>query len=243
MTSKIEQFAKFHRAGNPLVLVNVWDAGSARTVANAGAKAIATGSWSVAAALGLEDGEAVPLDLALANLARIVAAVDLPVSIDLETGYGDPAATLAAAEAAGAIGCNIEDGLIGGGLRDAAEQAGRIAAARNAVGQGFFINARTDLFLASPTDHHAGLVDQALDRGAAYAKAGADGLFVPGLIDETLIARVARASDLPVNVMATPGAPETARLATLGVARISHGPGPWRRAMATLADFTRAQMR
>src|SRR3954462_11236645 len=149
---KARIFAALHRAGEPLILYNAWDAGSAKVVADAGAKAIATGSYSVAAAQGFDDREAMPLDLALANAERIVAAVDLPVTIDFEGGYAVEAEPLAAnmtrLAATGAIGCNFEDQVVGGDdLHPAAVQAARISAARAAVGADFFINAGTDIFL------------------------------------------------------------------------------------------------
>jgi 2-methylisocitrate lyase-like PEP mutase family enzyme len=244
-----QTFQGLHRKGSPVVLFNAWDAGSSRVVAEAGAKAIATGSWSVAAAYGYEDGEALPLDIAIENLARIVAAVALPVTIDLEAGYGDApevvATTATRAIEAGAIGFNIEDRLIGReGLYTIEAQVARIRAARAAAerfGVPAFINARTDLFLNAPTEQHdAALVDAALARVAAYAGAGASGFFVPGLIDEKLIRRVCEASPLPVNIMMRPGAPDVARLAALGVARVSYGPGPYRQVMRALGDAARA---
>lgn len=245
------RFHSLHQPGRPLVLFNAWDAGSARAVAAAGAPAIATGSWSVAAANGFEDGEHLPLPFALDNLRRIVAAVEVPVTIDLESGYGEApeqvAATVEAALRCGAIGCNLEDSLPADGtLRPAAAQAGRLAQARRAAEQmhiDLFINARTDVFFQKPApDHDMGMVEQALERARAYADAGASGLFVPGVVAETLIARLAEASPLPLNVMATPGAPPRARLAELGVARISHGPGPYRGAMQWLQEAARTAM-
>ena len=127
--------------------------------------------------------------------------------------------------ATGVIGCNFEDQVIGGtGLHPVAVQAARIAALRSASDHSF-INARTDIFLKAPrTDHNAAMVEEALARGSAYADAGASGLFLPGLADEALIAQACAASTLPVNIMATPVVPPRARLAELGVARISHGP-------------------
>jgi methylisocitrate lyase len=244
-------FHALHVRGQPLVLFNAWDAGSARAVADAGAQAIATGSWSVAAAHGFEDGERLPLPLALDNLRRIVAAVALPVTVDLEGGYGATpsavAATVAAALDAGAIGCNLEDSLVAdGSLRDIADQVARIAAARqacDAAGVACFINARTDVFFQRPAAaHDKAMVERALERAHAYADAGASGLFVPGLVAEDLIAGVAEASPLPVNVMAMPGGPDRQRLAQLGVARISHGPGPYRGAMRWLAEAARIAM-
>lgn len=246
---KAETFARLHVPGDPVVLFNIWDAGSARTVAKAGAKALATGSWSVAAAFGFEDGEDMPFELALANLQRIVAAVDLPVTLDFEGGYGTtPEAvgtTFARALDAGAIGCNFEDGVLGSDrLYSIEEQSARIRALRDAAksaGVPAYINARTDLFLnAVPEDHSPDLVDHALERATAYAESGASGFFVPGLVDEGLIRRVCEATPLPVNVMYFPSVPEAKRLADLGVARISHGPGPYRLAMKALEEAARA---
>jgi 2-methylisocitrate lyase-like PEP mutase family enzyme len=248
---KAALFRSLHVRGRPLVLFNAWDAGSARTVADAGAPAIATGSWSVAAANGFADGEHLPLQLALDNLRRIVAAVSLPVTIDLESGYGDApprvGATVAAALDAGAVGCNIEDSLPGDGrLRDIAGQAARLAAARQAAddaGMAMFLNARTDVFFQGPaTTHDLAMVSDALERARAYADGGADGLFVPGVIAEDLIARLVEGSPLPVNIMVMTGVPDRARLAALGVARISHGAGPYRGAMQWLKDAARAAM-
>ena len=248
-TEHARRFRELHRAGDPLVLFNAWDAGSARSIAGAGAAAIATGSWSVAAAHGLEDGEKLPRDLALANLARIVAATALPVSVDLESGYGQSPASVAdcvaAAIAAGAIGCNLEDAdPASGQLRDADAQAARLRAAREAAVRqglpGFFINARCDAFLRLPREQHdTAVLDDVLARASAYAEAGADGLFVPGLVDGAMIARLCREVALPVNVMVLGGLPPRAELAKLGVARISHGPGPYLRMQAALADAAR----
>lgn len=241
-TEKYRAFAALHVAGDPVILFNAWDAGSARAVAGAGAKAIATGSASVAGAHGFDDAEGLPVGLALANAARIVEAVDLPVTVDFEGGYAvDPAgvaASLSRLAATGAIGCNFEDQVVGGeGLYDIADQAARIAAARGAVGADFFINARTDIFLkARPETHDAAMVDAALERARAYADAGASGFFVPLLSDLTLLERFCAASPLPVNFMAFPGAPDTKAVAATGVARISHGPFPWRLAMTALKE-------
>jgi 2-methylisocitrate lyase-like PEP mutase family enzyme len=167
--SKAQAFAALHAAGDPLVLFNAWDAGSATTIAEAGAKAIATGSWSVAAAQGFADGEKMPLDLVIANLERIVAAVDLPVTVDLEGGYGDAAAAAARARRAGAVGCNIEDRIVGGeGLYPADRHAARLAAVREAAAPGFFINARVDVFLQAGREaHDEALLEDALARASA----------------------------------------------------------------------------
>lgn len=250
MPTQIEHaqaFAALHVRGNPLVLFNAWDAGSAAVIAKAGAKAIATGSWSVAMAHGFEDGELLPLGLVLANLARIVTVVDLPVTLDFEGAYareseqvGENVATVISY---GAIGINFEDGNVSDfGLHVLAEQVQRLRAARHACTQSgvpAFINARTDLFLQSQR-HDAVLVDQAIERGLAYAEAGASGLFVPGLTDEALIARICAAVPVPVNVMAHPSLPARERLAAAGVARISYGPQPYRLAMSAVDSAARA---
>jgi 2-methylisocitrate lyase-like PEP mutase family enzyme len=236
-SEKLIHFAELHVPGDPLILFNIWDAGSAVAVTKAGAKAIATGSFSVAGAHGFSDGEDMPFALVIGNAARIVAATTLPVSLDLESGYGDSPADVhtAALQVAdtGVVGINLEDQHIGGnGLYSIQEQCLRISAASKA---GLFVNARTDIFiLASAESHNAALVDQALERAHAYANAGAKGFFVPMLSDPDLIGVLCANSPLPVNIMLRSGCPTPAELAKLGVARISHGPGPWRSAMATL---------
>ena len=254
MTTQNERarlFHSLHVRGEPLVLFNAWDAGSARAVADAGAQAIGTGSWSVAAANGFADGENLSLAFALDNLRRIVAAVSLPVTVDLESGYGEKpvavGATIAAALDAGAIGCNLEDSFpADGSLRDVEGQVARLVAARKAAdgaGIAMYLNARTDVFFQKPAAaHDMAMVDAALERARAYADAGASGLFVPGVIADALIARVAEASPLPVNIMAMPGVPGRKRLAELGVARVSHGPGPYRGAMQWLTEAAKAAM-
>lgn len=245
MSAKFESFAALHVPGDPVILFNVWDAGSAAVAERAGAKAVATGSASVAVAHGFDDAEELPLDLALANAARVAAAVSLPVSIDFEGGYAvDPealGANIAALAATGAIGCNLEDQVIGGeGMHPVPVQAARVAAARAAVGPGFFLNARTDIFLqASADSHDEAKADAAIERAHAYAGAGASGLFVPGLADLRLLERVCRASPLPVNFMAFPGAPSAREVAGAGVARISHGPFPHRLALKAFEDAAR----
>jgi len=237
-----------HKKGDPVVLFNVWDAGSARSVADAGARAIATGSAPVAMANGYGDGEKIPLDLALENVRRIVDAVELPVSMDIEGAYGvaanDVGETVARVIDAGAVGFNFEDQVVGGtGLHDTGLQSERIAAARQAcsgAGVDAFINARTDIFLkAKPDTHTDGMLEDAIQRGLAYGQAGANGFFAPGLVDENLIGRLCGEVSLPVNIIALPGAPANARLAELGVARISYGPVPYRRMIQWLTEEAR----
>ena len=243
-----ETFAALHVAGDPLILFNIWDAGSAKAVARAGAKAVASGSASVAGAFGFDDGEAVPMDVALANAEQIVGAVDLPVTIDFEGGYAAGAeevtANLARLAATGAVGCNFEDQVVGGtGLHPIADQARRIAAAREGAGRSFFINARTDIFLQSdPKTHDDAKVDAAIERAHAYAEAGANGFFVPLLSDLRLLERLCKASPLPVNYMALPGGPSVAEVASAGVARISHGPFPFLAVMKALEEAAHAAL-
>lgn len=237
MMDKIEQFRTLHIPGDPLVLFNIWDAGSARVVAEAGAQAIATGSYGVAEAHGLHDGETVPLDLVLANLERIVSVTDLPVTIDMESGYGDAPADVAAsvsrARDAGAAGINMEDRLPGEApLVPLAEQAERVAAAAST---GVFVNARCDVFRGRDASAEGkALVAETLERARAYADAGAGGLFVPFLADAECIAAICEGSPLPVNILWSPACGDRAALAELGVARISHGHQPWAAAMAML---------
>jgi 2-methylisocitrate lyase-like PEP mutase family enzyme len=244
MASKFETFAALHVPGDPIVLYNIWDVGSAVAVVAAGAKALATGSHPVADANGWPDGQQVPIDFALANASRIVGAVELPLTVDFESAYStsleEGAANVARLAATGAVGCNFEDQVIGGeGLHPLDLQVRRITAIRKAVGDQFFINARTDLFLKTQTYDDA-LVGQVIERGKAFADAGASGFFVPRLADPRQIERVAREVPLPLNVIAFPGAPAKSAWSNAGVARISHGPFPHRALMKTLEDMARA---
>lgn len=234
MSDKAGFFARLHRPGDPVILYNAWDAGSARAVVRAGAKAVATGSWSVAAAWGYDDGEQAPLELVLTNATRIADAVPRPVTIDFEGGYAvapdEVAANMARLALTGVVGCNFEDQVVGGtGLHEVDAQAKRIAAARRGAGPAFFINARTDLFLQTPPHaHDEAMVDAAIARAHAYAAAGASGFFAAGLADIGLIDRLCAAVPLPVNVIPLPGGPDVRALAAAGVARISYGPRPYR---------------
>jgi len=241
MASKFETFAALHVPGDPVVLYNIWDVGSALAVVKAGAKALATGSHPVADAQGWPDGQQVPLDFALANAKRIVDAVDLPLTVDFEGAYSDDpeqgAANVVRLAATGAVGCNFEDQVIGGeGLHPLDLQVRRINAIRNAVGDAFFINARTDAFLKTQTYDDA-LVDRVIERGKAFADAGASGFFVPRLADSSQIERIVREVPLPLNVIAFPGAPSKQEWANAGVARISHGPFPHRALMSKLEEM------
>jgi len=244
MATKFETFAALHVPGDPVILYNIWDVGSAHAVVAAGARALATGSHPVADANGWPDGQQVPLDFALANAKRIVDAVELPLTVDFESAYStDPeqgAANVARLKATGAVGCNFEDQVIGGeGLHPLDLQVKRIAAIRRAVGDDFYINARTDLFLKTQTYDDA-LIGQVVERGKAFADAGASGFFVPRLSDPKQIERVVGEVPLPLNVIAFPGSPDKNVWADAGVARISHGPFPHRALMKQLEDAARA---
>jgi 2-methylisocitrate lyase-like PEP mutase family enzyme len=221
MISRYEDFAARHRPGAPLLLANAWDAGSAAVIAAAGAPAIATTSSGTAWTNGAPDGGGLGGAALAATVARIVATVAVPVSADIEDGYADLAATVRGVLDAGAVGINLEDRPGGGAaLFSVEEQVARIAATR-ATTRELWINARTDTYLAQIGDP-AGRLALTLDRAAAYAAAGADSLFVPGVVDaETIAALVA--GPLPLNVMVHAGALPVAELAALGVARVSLG--------------------
>ena len=237
MSDKVAAFKALHVPGNPLILVNIWDAGSAKAVAAAGARAIATGSFGVAGAQGRADGEDFPLADVFENLARILSVTDLPVTIDMESGYGaDPAAvgvSVGRAKDAGAAGINMEDRLPGeNALLPIAEAAARYRAAADT---GLFVNARCDTFRGADIAQDGdALVAATLERAAAYADAGAGSLFVPFLLDPKCIGAICDASPLPVNILRGKGGPTHQQLADLGVARISHGHQPWAAAMAWL---------
>lgn len=248
---KARTFIGLHKSGDPLVLYNIWDAGGARALQEAGAPAVATGSWSVAAAHGYGDGERIPIEFLETIITCISETVDIPLSVDFEGAYAvDPEKVTENASyivAGGAVGVNFEDRVVDGeGLHAAELQMRRIAAIRAAADAAetpFFINARTDLFLQErDRTQHAGLLSAAIDRAGLYGEAGASGFFAPGLIDADLIGRLCDAVKLPVNIMMMDGAPDRAKLAEIGVARISYGPGAYRQAMKDLADRYRAIM-
>lgn len=242
MSSELfRRFAALHVPGDPLILFNVWDVASAQAVVRAGAKALATGSHPVADAHGWPDGEKVPIEFALANAARIAAAVELPLTVDFESAYSiDPergADNVARLAETGAVGCNFEDQMIGGDdVHPLDLQCRRIEAIRKTVGDAFFINARTDLFLKRK-EHDGALVDEVIERGRAFADSGASGFFVPRLSDPLQVERVVRDVPLPLNLIAFPGAPPKKSWADAGVARISHGPFPHRALMATFEEM------
>lgn len=208
-----------HVPGDPLVLPNAWDAASAKAVEEAGFTAVATSSGAVAWAMGSADHEQMTVDEAFGAVARISAAVRVPVSADIESGYGlAPDELVERLLAAGAVGCNLEDTdhRNPGTLVDVGKQAARIAAVRAAAGDRIVINARVDTFLLRDADARA----NAISRGLRYVAAGADCIYPIRAGDEADIAAMVETLGI-VNVMLRPGAPSIARLAELGVARVS----------------------
>lgn len=244
--SRANAFRNLHAAGT-FVLPNAWDPISAAVIAQAGAQVIATTSAAVAWALGRTDGQRMTRDEAVAQVARIVAAVDVPVTADVEGGYGaapeDVAATVAAVVGVGAVGVNVEDSTAPGGpLFDRAAQCDRLRAARTAATEAglpeLVLNARTDVYLfgiGAPEDRF----DEVLARAVDYAEAGADSLFVPGLLDLPTLTDLAGKSPIPLNVMTGPGAPSVSELAAAGVRRVSLGPALAQAAYARAAAAAR----
>ncbi|MFF8835728.1 isocitrate lyase/phosphoenolpyruvate mutase family protein [Streptomyces sp. NPDC015130] len=225
-TDKAQFFRSLHRTARPLALANAWDVASARLIEAAGAPAIATTSAGVAWSLGRPDGEILSPDRAVDLIARIVAAVDVPVTADIEGGYGQDTAgvakTVARVLEAGVVGINIEDGE-----RPSAELRARLVAARaeaERAGVALFLNARIDTYLFGLGDPATRLEDT-LERARGYVDAGADGIFVPGVADPVTIGELASGVSVPLNIMAGPGAPGVTELGGLGVARVSLGSG------------------
>ena len=237
---KAKRFAALHVKGKPVILYNAWDAGSAKAIFEAGAKAIATSSWAVAEAHGYRDGETIPMSFIEPLIAQITRTIDVPVTVDFEGGYSENDSVLAENISRlldlGVIGINFEDRVVQGkGLYPGERQARRIAAIREAAERkriDLFINARTDLFFQDGDP--AQWVEDALARAKAYAASGASGLFVPGLCDDALIRKICDGSPLPVNVMVMEGVSPTHRLAELGVARVSYGNIPYVDAIGAL---------
>ncbi|HCT79430.1 MAG TPA: 3-methyl-2-oxobutanoate hydroxymethyltransferase [Micromonosporaceae bacterium] len=224
---KAQQLLALHE-GPVLVLPNAWDAGSAAVIASAGAQAIATTSAGVSWALGSPDGQQLTRDEMLDAVARIARAVEIPVTADVEAGYDDVAGTIAGVLRSGAVGVNLEDSRGRDGLLPAAEQAQQLALARQtAIDNGvpeLVINARTDVYLFQVGAPETRL-GNVLERATAYAEAGADVLFVPGLLDLAVLDDLVKTSPLPISVMATAGGPTVAQFAAVGVRRVSVGSG------------------
>lgn len=235
-TAKADLFRQLHQGPELLILPNAWDAASAATVADAGAKAIATSSAAVAWTFGQADGDILAVEDTCAVVSAVTRVTDLPVSCDFEGGFTDDLDQLSQNIArlidAGAVGINFEDGS-----RDPGLHARKIAAARQAAeqkGVPLFINARTDVYLRQLATGDAAEAE-AIKRGKLYASAGADGVFVPGAAEAGLIGRLAAAIPAPLNILAWPGAPDAAALRALGVRRLSAGTGTFNVAFAALA--------
>ncbi len=227
VAARADLLQSLHDRSRVLVLPNVWDAMSARIVEEAGFPALATSSASVAWSLGKGDGERLTRDEMLAAVERIVRAVRVPVTADLEAGYGDVGGAVRAALEVGAVGMNLEDGTRDPAspllpVAEAVEHVREARAAADGAGVRFFLNARTDVFLRKVGDE-AHRVRLATERAAAYRAAGADGIFVPGVTDAATLAALAHGIDAPLNVLAGAGTPSVAELARLGVARVSLG--------------------
>jgi 2-methylisocitrate lyase-like PEP mutase family enzyme len=234
---KARELLRLHTDPELLLVVNVWDVITARVVADVpGAKALATASHSIAAAHGYPDGERIPRDLMIDVVGRIAAGVDLPVTADLEAGYGDAGETVRRAIDVGIVGANLEDQLKP--LPDAVRAVEAAVAAGVHAGVPFVLNARTDAFLmAGDRDPEAVLAD-AVVRGRADLGAGASTFFVPGKLDERTVTRLVDAlGPLTVNVIGVPGSLSLETLQRLGVARVSYGPWSQNVALTALADL------
>jgi 2-methylisocitrate lyase-like PEP mutase family enzyme len=242
MTSQPQRVAEFralHAPGQILVLPNAWDAASARAGEEAGAKAIATSSAAVAWCHGYADGEAIPHDTLMASIREIVRVVRVPVSVDSEAGYSRDPAEVAAYTASlremGVAGINLEDGT------DPAELlAAKIKVIKGAGGD-IFVNARADVYLKNLVPDGAKLAEMKR-RAALYRDAGADGLFVPGIADLSIISEIVRAIDLPVNCLAQKTSPPVAELKAAGVRRVSAGAGISRAAYGAAMRATKMML-
>jgi 2-methylisocitrate lyase-like PEP mutase family enzyme len=234
--AKTDSFRAMHRGQRMLLLPNAWDVASARVVQQAGFAAIATTSAGIAFTLGYPDGQRISREQMLAVVGRIAAAVQVPVTADVEAGYGerpeDAARTARAVLAAGAVGMNLEDATHDSQrpLLDLPLQVERVKAVRELP---IVLNARTDVYLleVGPTEKR---YDEALRRLVAFRDAGADCVFVPGLRDPATIGRLVQDLQCPVNILAGPGSPPVPELWKLGVARVSLGSGPMRATLGLL---------
>jgi 2-methylisocitrate lyase-like PEP mutase family enzyme len=237
VSARARTLLDLHRAPEILVLANVWDVVSARVVAaTPGVTALATASHSIASTFGYEDGENIPLDLHLDMVARIVAAVDLPVTMDFEAGYGDAGATARRAIDVGVAGGNLEDQMKP--LDEAVAAVDAVLNAGREAGVEFVLNARTDAALRMGDAPRAQVLDEVVRRGRAFLAAGAPVVFAPGLVDRDEIRTVADAlGPQKLTVISVPGVSLPAReLQDLGVARVSTGPFTQRVALTALQD-------
>lgn len=236
-------FLALHRDPTLLTVVNVWDAITAKVVADVdGTRALATASHSIAAMYGYPDGEKIPVDLMLEAVGRIVEQTDLPVTADLEGGYGDAPETVRRAIGLGVVGANIEDQLKP--VAEAAQQVEAIMAVAEAEGVDFVLNARTDAFVRAGDRDPGAVLEDAITRGRAYLEAGAPVVFVPGKLDEGQVnALVDAFGPQRLTTIAVPGTPSLARLEELGVARVSFGPLSQNVALTALQELVEGVQR
>jgi 2-methylisocitrate lyase-like PEP mutase family enzyme len=233
---KAKRLQELHAAPELLLVVNVWDAITAKVVAEtAGTQALATPSHGIAASRGYPDGEKIPRDEMIAEIALIVRnAGDLPVTADLEAGYGDPGGTVARAIEAGAVGCNLEDQLKP--LAESVKAVEAAVAAAQSAGIDFVLNARTDAFIKIADQEEA--LTEAITRGRAYLDAGASNFFAPGKLDETQVGRLVEAlGERKVNLIGIPGSIPLNTAQKLGVSRVSYGPWSQNVALTALAKL------
>jgi 2-methylisocitrate lyase-like PEP mutase family enzyme len=234
---KAAELLRLHTDPELLLLVNVWDAITAKVVADVpGTRALATASHSIAASHGYPDGERIPRDEMIAAVGLIARTVDLPVTADLEGGYGDPGGTIARAIDVGVVGANLEDQM-----KPLAESVAAVEAAVAAgerAGVPFVLNARTDAFLRAGDRDPEEVLADAIERGRAYLDAGASNFFAPGKLDETTVGRLVEAlGERKVNIIGIPGSIDLATAQRLGVARVSYGPWSQNVALTALADL------
>lgn len=240
LRAKAELLLRLHQGPRPLLLPNVWDVASARLIEDAGFPALATTSAGIANSLGYPDGQHIGRTAMLEVVGRIVAAVQVPVTADLEAGYGQSPEQMAETAAelleSGAVGLNLEDGLEEQSLVSAEAHVAKVRAVREAgkaAGVGIVINARTDVYLAQVGPPESRF-DETLRRARLYRQAGADCIFVPDLRDPAAIGRLVKELGCPVNILAGPGFPAIAELEKLGVARVSFGSSPHRATLGLL---------
>ena len=235
--ARATELLALHTSPKILTLVNVWDVASAKAVASVeGTTALATASHGIAATYGYPDGEHIPVDLMLEMVGRIAAAVDLPVTADLEAGYGDPAGTIRRAVGLGVVGANLEDKML-----PLAEATAALGAADAEGVPDFVLNARTDAFVRAGDQDRREVLKEAVLRGRSYLEAGAPVVFVPGLLDENEVETLVEAfGPGRLALIGAPGMPPASRLQQLGVARLSFGPYPQRVALTALQELVEA---
>lgn len=238
LAAQAQTLLKLHTDPQLLTVVNVWDAISTRIVAGVeGTTAIATASHSIAASYGYEDGENIPVDLMIDAVARVVAATDLPVTADLEAGYGNVGETIRKAIGVGAVGANIEDQMKP--LSEAVADVEAVMAAGQAEGVDFVLNARTDAYLKAGDRPHAEVLADAIERGSAYLAAGAPVVFVPGAVTEDDIKAIVDVwGPQKLTLIGAPGSVPLNHMQELGVARVSYGPFSQSVALMALQDLT-----